>query len=471
MTLEALAKEIFQIVGPATNIIKAENCMTRLRLELKDQTTSMLQKLKSLDGILGIHENGIELQIILGPGRATTVTTYFKALLQEQEKNEESGESSLDNPSRASWGRLTAHMPIGDGKALQENIKKRNSTPTKLLLKRVANIFISLIPAFIACGLVTGILNIVLKTFPELAVSPLASLLALMGGSVFFAMNILVGVNAAKEFGGSPMLGGTLAAIISHPGLAAISFEGFELAPGRGGIIAVLLVSIFAAWLEKKLHQIIPEILDLFLTPLLVLLIAGFVAIFLLQPFGGILSAAIGDTASVSIEKGGIITGFILGALWLPMVMLGVHQAMTPIHAELLSRYGVTILLPVLAMAGAGQVGAAIAVYCKSKNAFLKKTIVSALPIGALGVGEPLIYGVTLPLGRPFIGACIGGGCGGAVQAAFMVGASAMGISGIPLAAVTNNITIYLFGLFTAYIVGFLATWSIGFQDPQENST
>ena len=293
MTLEALAKEIFQIVGPATNIIKAENCMTRLRLELKDQTTSMLQKLKSLDGILGIHENGIELQIILGPGRATTVTTYFKALLQEQEKNEESGESSLDNPSRASWGRLTAHMPIGDGKALQENIKKRNSTPTKLLLKRVANIFISLIPAFIACGLVTGILNIVLKTFPELAVSPLASLLALMGGSVFFAMNILVGVNAAKEFGGSPMLGGTLAAIISHPGLAAISFEGFELAPGRGGIIAVLLVAIFAAWLEKKLHQVIPEILDLFLTPLLVLLTAGFVAIFLLQPFGGILAAAL----------------------------------------------------------------------------------------------------------------------------------------------------------------------------------
>ena len=119
-------------------------------------------------------------------------------------------------------------------------------------------------------------------------------------------------------------------------------------------------------------------------------------------------------------------------------------------------------------MAGAGQVGASIAVYFKTKNAFLKKTVASALPVGIMGIGEPLIYGVTLPLGRPFIGACIGGAFGGAVQAYTVVGATTMGLSGLPLAAVTNQILIYLLGLLIAYCVGFIATWLIGFDDPEE---
>ena len=103
-------------------------------------------------------------------------------------------------------------------------------------------------------------------------------------------------------------------------------------------------------------------------------------------------------------------------------------------------------------MAGGGQVGAAIAVYAKTKNKALRKTIASALPVGLMGVGEPLIYGVTLPLGKPFIGACIGGAFGGAVQAAYMVGAATIGISGLPLAASTDNIPMYLLGLVTAYV-------------------
>ena len=124
--------------------------------------------------------------------------------------------------------------------------------------------------------------------------------------------------------------------------------------------------------------------------------------------------------------------------------------------------------MPVLAMAGAGQVGAAIAVYFKTKNAFLKKTVASALPVGIMGIGEPLIYGVTLPLGRPFIGACIGGAFGGAVQAAAAVGVTTMGISGLPLAAVSSNIPVYLLGVLVAYAAGFAATWIIGFEDPEE---
>ena len=205
-------------------------------------------------------------------------------------------------------------------------------------------------------------------------------------------------------------------------------------------------------------------------SPLVAFLVPGTGAILVLQPGGGALSDLIGNTATGAIAAGGALTGAILGGTFLPMVMLGIHQTLTPIHAELLARYGVTILLPVLAMAGAGQVGASFAVYCRTKNARLKKIIASALPVGILGVGEPLIYGVTLPLGKPFLGACIGGACGGAVQAAFGVGAATLGISGLPLAAATDNIPIYLLGLVCAYIGGFVATLVIGFDDPVETA-
>ena len=118
----------------------------------------------------------------------------------------------------------------------------------------------------------------------------------------------------------------------------------------------------------------------------------------------------------------------------------------------------------------AGQVGASIAVYFKTRNHFLKKTILSALPVGMMGVGEPLIYGVTFPLGKPFVAACIGGAFGGAVEASFMVGARAMGISGLPLAPTTDNVWMYLLGILTAYLAGFIAAWILGFDDPPEEA-
>lgn len=455
MDQEKLAAEIYDIVGAAANIKKINNCMTRLRLYLVQQDAEMTAKLKKADGVLGLNENGEELQIILGPGRAKAVSDGVRKLYARDK-------APVDDAA------AVQNAKIGDGRELHAAIRRKNATPFKLLLKRVASIFLPLIPGFIACGLIMGGVNILLKVNPALASMASIKLLGVMGSAIFFGMNLFVGVNAAREFGGSPILGGVLAAILTQPSLSQVILWDNPLTPGRGGIIAVLLVAALGAWLEKKLHRIIPEMFDLFITPLLVVLIAGTAAIAVLQPIGGMISEAIGTAANVAVGQGGAFTGFILGGMWLPMVMLGLHQAMTPIHAELFLRYGVNILLPVLAMAGAGQVGASIAVYFKTKNKFLKKTVASALPVGIMGIGEPLIYGVTFPLGRPFIGACIGGAFGGAVQALAMVGVSTMGISGLPLAAVSNNIPMYLAGLLTAYVVGFAATWLLGFEDPEE---
>lgn len=453
MNLQETAAEIYKLLKPY-NIKEARNCMTRLRLHLEDLENAPLEKLKKVDNVLGVNLNGTELQIILGPGRVNEVAAEFKRLLEEKQ------------PHRVEQQKVK--MQIGQAEKVHQQIRSQNATPFKLLLKKISNIFMPLIPAFIACGLVTGLLNIALKIDPSLVNYPAVQILQIAGNAVFWGLNIFVGVNTAKECGASPMLGGTMAVIITHPLLNNISLFNVDLLAGRGGIIAVLMVVAFSSWLEIKLHKIIPKILDLFLTPLLVILIATFPALFILQPLGGIIAENIGFAVTQAIGTGGAAAGFVIGGVFLPLVMTGLHQGLTPIHAELLNQYGVTILLPILAMAGAGQVGASIAVYLKTKNKKLKQTIASALPVGFMGIGEPLIYGVTLPLGKPFIAACIGGAFGGAVQAFFIVGATSIGLSGLPLAASTDKIIYYLLGLITAYTVGFIAAWFIGFSDPAE---
>ncbi|MBR4152986.1 MAG: PTS transporter subunit EIIC [Selenomonadaceae bacterium] len=455
ISTDELAKQILNTVGGTgnvlySNVIQATNCMTRLRLRLIEHNDYMLAALKKIDGVLGVNEDGDEVQVILGVGKATNVTNAVNQILE------------------ATNTVKVGKVKIGDAEAVHNKIRARNATPIKLFFKKISSIFTPLIPGFIACGLITGCVGLAIKISPDLASAQIIQLLSIAGNAVFWGMNLFVGINAAKIFGGTPILGGVLAALMTHPELANINLLGHDLVPGRGGVISVIIVAAFGAWLESKLHKIIPEMFDLFLTPLVTFLIAGTTAIFLLQPLGGALSDVIGTAATTAIQSGGAIVGFILAGVWLPLVMLGIHQAMTPIHVDLISQFGVTILLPILAMAGAGQVGASIAVYFKTKNKFLKKTIVSALPVGMMGVGEPLIYGVTFPLFKPFIGACIGGAFGGAIQATFTVGAATLGISGLPLAATTNNIPIYFVGLVTAYIFGFIATWLLGFDDPPE---
>ena len=294
---EEFAKKILETLGGEKNILSATNCMTRLRVRLVNQPENIFAELKKIEGVLGTNQDGEELQIILGPGKATTVTNDVNEILKSSKPK------------------------IGDGKELHEKIREKNSTPIKLFLKKIAGIFLPLIPGFIACGLITGLVGITLKISPELVDAPIIKLLMVAGNAVFWGMNLFVGFSAGKVFGGTPIIGGVLAALITHPGLAEINFGGGNLVPGRGGIISVVLIAAFAAWLEKKLHKIIPEMFDLFLTPLVTVLISGAAAIFILQPVGGMIADGIGAAATGAIESGGAAVGFILAGFWLPLVM------------------------------------------------------------------------------------------------------------------------------------------------------
>ena len=480
MDNQQIARSILAAVGPE-NITEAYNCMTRLRLRVSAVTVTK-EQLKKIAGVKGVILNDGEIHVVLGPGKAENVAKECKRLLAEQEKTgalaQTAATDSDGSPANNTFHENTKPVPavkqkpearIGDGKELHAEIKKRNSRSVlKRMLQRVGHIFIPLIPAFIGCGLLTGLVSLLLKISPELAGNSYIQYLKLAGGSIFTVLNAFIGLYACKEFGGTPALGGAMAALLTAPGLADITFMGSPLIPGRGGIFASLLVGAATALIETRLRKRIPESLSLFLTPLVTITAVALAGLFVFQPLGGVLSDVLSYYTVHSIQTGGAVTGFVIGGLFLPIVMVGVHHGLTPIHADMLASMGMTILLPIAAMAGCGQVGASFAVYLKSKNKMLRRTILSSLPVGMLGIGEPLIYGVTLPLGKPFVCACIGGAFGGAWQAYHGIGSYALGISGIPLAAATNHVLLYLIGVLIAYLAGFAATWVAGFEDPPE---
>ncbi|MFD0143871.1 MULTISPECIES: PTS transporter subunit EIIC [unclassified Streptomyces] len=452
----AIAAAILPLVGGVENIDSVAHCMTRLRLGLRDRSLVQDEALKALPSVMGVVEDDT-YQIVLGPGTVARVTPEFEALV-----------AAAPRPQPSADG-LAAQ-----GAAIRAARKAKNQTPFKLFLRKIANIFVPLIPALIGCGIIAGLNGLLVNLGWLPGVTPA---LAAMASGFMALIAVFVGFNTAKEFGGTPILGGAVAAIIVFPGVAKIEAFGQTLSPGQGGVLGALGAAVLAVYVEKWCRRRVPEALDVLVTPTLTVLVSGLVTIFGLMFVAGEVSTAIGDFANWLLAHAGAGAGLVLGSLFLPLVMLGLHQALIPIHTTLIEQQGFTVLLPILAMAGAGQVGAAVAVYFKlPRNGSIRRTIKSALPAGFLGVGEPLIYGVSLPLGRPFITACVGGAFGGGFVGLFnmlgdKVGSTAIGPSGWALFPLLDGnrglgetIAIYAGGLLVGYAVGFVATYFWGFS-------
>ncbi|MEV0786260.1 PTS transporter subunit EIIC [Streptomyces sp. NPDC050423] len=459
----AAAAAILPLVGGAANVRSIAHCMTRLRLGLHDRLLVQDDALKALPAVMGVVDDDT-YQIVLGPGTVARVTPEFEKLVEE-------GRASAPEPAGVP---VTADELAAQGAGMKAARKAKNATPFKLFLRRIANIFVPLIPALIGCGIIAGLNGLLVNLGRLPSVTPA---LAAMASGFMALIAVFVGYNTAKEFGGTPILGGAVAAIIVFPGVANIEAFGQKLSPGQGGVLGALGAAVLAVYVEKWCRRWVPEALDVLVTPTLTVLISGLVTIFGLMYVAGEVSTAIGTFADWLLSNGGAGAGLVLGGFFLPLVMLGLHQALIPIHTTLIEQQGYTVLLPILAMAGAGQVGAAIAVYFRlPRNESIRKTIKSALPAGFLGVGEPLIYGVSLPLGRPFVTACVGGAFGGAFVGFFnqlgdAVGSTAIGPSGWALFPLLDGnhglgatIAIYAGGLVVGYLAGFVATYFFGFS-------
>lgn len=467
---DQLGQDIFQHVGGKENVSKLIHCMTRVRLTLKDESKADLEELEALPGVLGVVEDET-LQVVVGPGKVNKVAQSMvdSVGVKLGEDFQSQNQTHEDNNLNEQTDQNKA--------AAKQKYNKPNKF--KNILKSLANIFVPMIPALVGAGIIAGVASILQNlltagTLTGDAMTQLVTVLNVIKNGLFTYLAIYTGINAAAEFGATPALGGTVGAVTLLSGVTTDTtiqnlFNGQDLTASQGGIIGV----IFAVWLlslvEKRLHKWVPDSIDIIITPTLSLLAIGLATIYLIMPIAGVVSDGLLQFINVVLDVGGPVAGFVLGALFLPMVMLGLHQILIPIHLEMINQMGSTPLLPILAMSGAGQVGAAFALWLflrkDDKQSGLIQNIKGALPVGLLGVGEPLIYAVTLPLGRPFITACLGGGIGGAVIGMLgHVGSIAVGPSGwalIPLIA--NNKTLYyIIGLVAGYIGGFILTYFFG---------
>ncbi|HHO5086050.1 TPA: PTS transporter subunit EIIC [Staphylococcus aureus] len=467
---QQLAERIIAAVGGMDNIDSVMNCMTRVRIKVLDENKVDDQELRHIDGVMGvIHDECI--QVVVGPGTVNKVANHMAELsgvkLGDPIPHHHNDSEKMDYKSYAA----------DKAKANKEahKAKQKNGKLNKVL-KSIANIFIPLIPAFIGAGLIGGIAavlsNLMVAGYISGAwITQLITVFNVIKDGMLAYLAIFTGINAAKEFGATPGLGGVIGGTTLLTGIAGKNilmnvFTGEPLQPGQGGIIGV----IFAVWIlsivEKRLHKIVPNAIDIIVTPTIALLIVGLLTIFIFMPLAGFVSDSLVSVVNGIISIGGVFSGFIIGASFLPLVMLGLHHIFTPIHIEMINQSGATYLLPIAAMAGAGQVGAALALWVRCKrNTTLRNTLKGALPVGFLGIGEPLIYGVTLPLGRPFLTACIGGGIGGAVIGGIgHIGAKAIGPSGVSLLPlISDNMYLgYIAGLLAAYAGGFVCTYLFG---------
>lgn len=462
MKNDVLAKKILDAVGGSNNILSNTICMTRLRLSLKDMSLAKIDELKAIEGVLGVVE-GDGLQVILGPGKVSKVGAEFSKIAGVKANYENAKELAKEN------------------KAVQ---KQKHDKGLQRLLRRIANIFIPLLPGIIAAGLVNGITNVInVSTGGAFSGLWWYETIRTISWGLFGFLPILVGYNAAREFGGTGVLGAIMGAFsMNLPAMPLLKtlandekimmpLTNAAYNPAAGGLLAALFMGILIAYLEKNIRKVMPNILETFLTPLVSLLIGSFFAVLIIQPIGAFVTQGIFGGLNFVYEKLGVAGGYILSAGFLPLVSVGLHQALTPIHVLLNDpagpTMGVNYLLPILMMAGGGQVGAGLALYFKSKNKKLKQLTRDSLPVGILGIGEPMMYAVTLPLGKPFITACLGAGVGGVLAVLFKLGTITQGVSGLfgLLITVPGTQLQYAIAMIGAYIGGFVLTWFFGVDE------
>ncbi|MBG3078669.1 PTS sucrose transporter subunit IIBC [Proteus mirabilis] len=444
MNIENIARQLVPLLGGAENIASAAHCATRLRLVLVDDTKADKEAINKLEGVKGCFSNAGQIQVIFGTGLVNKVHAAFIAAAGI-------GESS---------------------KSEAANIAAKKLNPFQRIARLLSNIFVPIIPAIVASGLLMGLLGL-MKT--NQWVSPdnaLYIMLDMCSSAAFIILPILIGFTAAKEFGGNPYLGATLGGILTHPaltnawGVAAgfntMNFFGLEVAMigYQGTVFPVLLAVWFMSVLEKQLRKVVPNALDLIITPFLTVIISGFVALLVIGPVGRLLGDGISLLLSTLITQAGWIAGLIFGGLYSVIVITGIHHSFHAVEAGLLGNpnIGVNFLLPIWAMANIAQGGACIAVWFKTKDAKIKAITIPSGFSAMLGITEAAIFGINLRYGKPFIAALIGGAAGGAWVVGSHVYMTAVGLTAIPGIAIVQagSIMNYIIGLVIAFVTAFV---------------
>lgn len=448
MDYRKCAQDIFSHLGGRDNLVSAAHCATRLRLVTVDNEKVDMKALEEVDGVKGVFSSNGQLQLIIGTGTVNKVYEEFLSI-------------------------------SGMNAATKEDVKAaaaKKQPLIKRMVKSLGDVFVPILPAIVASGLMMGLVEALGKAIPSFASTDWYGILDMFANTAFVFLPILIAISAAKVFGGNIYLGAVIGMIMIHTNLinawAVSSINTADIPVWhilcfdikqvgyQGHVIPVIIGVWLMCKIEKWLHKHVPEMIDLFVTPLCTVLITGFLVMAIIGPIFSTAETGILTFAKWLITVGHGVGAFAMGGLYPLTVVCGIHHMYNVIEAGMLSvPGGLNTWMPIASAANFAQGAACLAVGIKAKNAKTKAVAIPSALSAALGITEPAIFGVNLRFVKPLIFGIIGGACGACLGAIFHIGATSYGVTGIPGFLITLDYPIqYAIILVVAFAISFILT-------------
>ena len=447
------AEEIAANIGGGSNVVSAAHCATRLRLVIADNSKINKKALEETDGVKGLFESNGQLQLIIGTGTVNKVYDEFLSVTGASAASKEDVKAAA-----------ASRMPLW-----------------KKILKTPGDVFVPILPAIVASGLMMGLVEALAKAIPSFGKSGWFGFLDLVANTAFAMLPVLVAVSSARVFGGNIFLGGVIGLMMVHPalmnawtitptnqpavwdlGILSIKQMGYQ-----GHVIPVILAVLLMSTLEKWLHKHVPEMIDLFVTPLVTVLVTAFATFVVIGPIFSVLENYVLKGAEWLVSSTGGIGALIMGALYPWTVVMGLHHMYNVIEAGMLSGpMGLNIWMPIASAANFAQFGACLAVAIKTANQRTKSVAFPSSLSAALGITEPAIFGINFRFMKPFIAGVIGGAIGAIFGSLTHLGATTYGVTGIPGLLAINNVPVYCIELLISAGIAFAVTTVIWKEEP-----
>lgn len=456
MDYRKCAQEIYDTVGKRENLVSAAHCATRLRLVTKDNSLVDMKVLEDIDGVKGVFSSNGQLQIIIGTGTVNKVYDEFLDI---------SGMTAATKDEVKAAAAATQPLPVR-------------------MVKALGDVFVPILPAIVAAGLMMGLVESLGQFVPSFAESDIYGWMDLVSNTAIVYLPVLVAISAARVFGGNIFLGGTIGMLLMHMNLLSswtaaadpsqiqywhILCFNIRQVNYQGHIIPIIISIWLMCQIEKWLHKHVPEMIDLIVVPLVTVFITAFLTMSVIGPVfiaveNNILAVV---KALLSLPMG--IGAFVCGAIYPLTVVCGIHHMFNVLEAGMIAENGINIWLPVSCSANFAMCMACVAVFVKAKNV---KTKSIALPAGlsaSLGITEPAIFGVNLRFVTPLVCGMIGAAFGAAFGSMIGVYGSAYGVTGIPGFLITTHCTLqYTLMLLVAGAIAFVLTYIVWKEEKPE---
>ncbi|KGL46879.1 PTS beta-glucoside transporter subunit EIIBCA [Listeria sp. SHR_NRA_18] len=470
MKYEQLAKDILEKVGGTDNINSVFHCITRLRFKLKDESIAKTEELEKMDGVISVLRSGGQYQVVIG----NHVPDVYTAVL--------------------AVGGISAEGAEGAGNEGGGNLFNK-------FIDMISGVFTPVLGVLAATGMIKGFASMFLAFGWVTATSGTYQILYAIGDALFYFFPIFLGYTAIKKFGGNIFVGMAIGGALVYPAISGLTagkplytlFAGtlFEspihvtflgipviLMSYASSVIPIILATFFASKVEKGLKKIIPDVVKTFLVPFFTLLIVVPLTFIVIGPIAVWAGDLLGQGTLWVYNLSPVIAGLFLGGFWQVFVIFGLHWGLIPVALNNIATLHADPILAMTFGASFAQIGAVLAVILKTKNQKIKTLGFPAFISGIFGVTEPAIYGVTLPLKKPFIMSCIAGAVGGGIigfagSQGYILGG--LGVFGIPNfiepgSPIGTQFWMVMLAMVVSFVLGLILTLVFGFKDPVETA-